>query len=72
LYVAFGDLDTTAGKALEAELSNTKFVECNTAVWADQLQLFREAEKLAPNNRVQYVIANAGICPADEVFHYGT
>ncbi|KAL5342000.1 putative short chain dehydrogenase/ reductase [Aspergillus crustosus] len=70
VYVAVGDLNTKRGKELEQELPGTKFVECNTANWDDQVRLFHEATLLSPTKRISYVVANAGIHRPDEVFAY--
>ena len=32
--------------------------------------LFREAANMAPDGKVSYVVANAGIASADDVFSY--
>ena len=51
-------------------LRNVKFVKCNVLDWENQLQLFREAAAFAPNGKISYVIANAGIITEDEVFSF--
>jgi NAD(P)-dependent dehydrogenase (short-subunit alcohol dehydrogenase family) len=49
---------------------STKFVQCDTGVWEDQVQLFREAASLSPTGKISYVVANAGIHRVDEVFQH--
>lgn len=50
--------------------SRTKFVKCDTTKWEDQLELFRTAASFSDDGRISYVVANAGIARADEVFSY--
>lgn len=66
--VCVGDLDTSGGEQLSAELPNVKFVRYNTTVWEDQIRLFDTAKTLSPSGTISYVIANAGICTSDEVY----
>ncbi|KAJ9314990.1 hypothetical protein DTO271D3_4729 [Paecilomyces variotii] len=66
--VCVGDCNVEKGKRLEAELSNIKFVQCDTTKWDDQVQLFREAKSFSPTGDISYVVANAGISRPDEVF----
>ncbi|KAJ0414747.1 hypothetical protein BJY00DRAFT_305368 [Aspergillus carlsbadensis] len=68
VHVCIGDVDTERGKSLELELPGTKFVQCNTANWDDQVRLFYEASSSSPTGRISYVVANAGIHRPDEVF----
>ncbi|KAL2793917.1 hypothetical protein BJX66DRAFT_217221 [Aspergillus keveii] len=68
--VCIGDIDSKRGKELELELPGTKFVQCNTASWDDQVRLFREASEHSSSGRISYVVANAGIHRPDGVFTY--
>ncbi|KAL2817899.1 putative short chain dehydrogenase/ reductase [Aspergillus cavernicola] len=68
--VCIGDSDADSGKKLERELHGTKYVQCDTSNWDDQVRLFHEASLLSPNGKVSYVVANAGIHRPDEVFTY--
>ncbi|KAH8896428.1 putative short chain dehydrogenase/ reductase [Thozetella sp. PMI_491] len=68
--VAIGDIDETKGEKLTSELSNTIFVKCDTTNWDDQINLFRAAANAAPDGKVSYVVANAGIARQDDVFSY--
>ncbi|KAJ0117350.1 Carbonyl reductase family member 4 [Diaporthe amygdali] len=68
--VIIGDINLERGKSLEAELAGTKFVKCDTTKWEDQLELFRTAASFSDDGRISYVVANAGIARADEVFSY--
>lgn len=47
---------------------SAKFVRCDVTKWEDQLQLFAEAASFT--GKVDYVVANAGICLKDEVFTF--
>lgn len=38
--------------------------------WEDQLNLFKRAADFSPTGSIHYVIANAGIAPADDVFAF--
>lgn len=49
---------------------SVKFVKCDTTGWEDQVGLFREAANMAPDGKISYVVANAGIASADDVFSY--
>ncbi|KAK9327191.1 hypothetical protein V1520DRAFT_349463 [Lipomyces starkeyi] len=69
--VCIGDRDGAGGKKLAAELhGRTKFIECDTAKWDDQVRLFREAASFSPTGKIAYVVANAGIIRQDDVFSY--
>lgn len=48
----------------------TKFVECDTTIWDDQVRLFREAASFSPTGKIAYVVANAGVIRQDDVFSY--
>lgn len=48
--------------------NSVKFVKCDVSNWNDQLRLFSEAVSFT--GKVHYVVANAGICPKDEVFEF--
>ena len=67
-YVVIGDIAMDDGKKLEADISNTKFVRCDVCSWDEQLAMFKAAIEFSPQNRIDIVIANAGISAADEVF----
>lgn len=54
-------------RALLTYLS-AKFVKCDVTRWEDQLKLFAEAASFT--GEINYVVANAGICLADEVFSF--
>lgn len=43
-------------------------MNCDVTIWEDQRRLFTEAASFT--GKVDYVIANAGICPPDEVFTF--
>lgn len=49
-------------------LLSAKFVKCDVTKWEDQLLLFAEAASFT--GKIDYVVANAGICLADEVFSF--
>lgn len=68
VYVVIADLNQERGRALESELPNAKFVKCNVTSWDDQLNLFKTAVALSPTNKIQYVVANAGMINADTVY----
>lgn len=48
----------------------TKFVKCDTTNWEDQLDMFRTAASFSDDGRISYVVANAGIARADDVFSF--
>ncbi|KAJ5661893.1 uncharacterized protein N7477_009509 [Penicillium maclennaniae] len=50
--------------------AGTKFIECDTTNWDDQVRVFQEAVLFSPNGKISYVVANAGIHRQDEVFSY--
>jgi len=66
--VCFGDLDADRGKQLASEHANCYFVKCDVTNWGDQVQLFSKAASLSSSRKVDYVVANAGIIHADDVF----
>lgn len=47
---------------------SVKFVKCDVSKWDDQVRLFTEAATFT--GKVDYVVANAGICPEDQVFSF--
>lgn len=51
-------------------VSRTKFVKCDTTNWEDQLEMFRTAASFSDDGRISYVVANAGIARADDVFSF--
>lgn len=51
-------------------ISRTKFVNCDATNWEDQLKMFRTAADFSADGRISYVVANAGIARADDVFSY--
>ncbi|KAN0089093.1 putative 15-hydroxyprostaglandin dehydrogenase [Hyaloscypha variabilis] len=58
--ILFGDVADAHGLSLETELgNNVKFLHCDTTKYADQLRLFKEAEKKW--GKIDIVVANAGI-----------
>ncbi|KAI0145351.1 hypothetical protein GGR57DRAFT_480495 [Xylariaceae sp. FL1272] len=69
-YVVFGDNNPQQGKELESSLPGTKFVQCDVTNWEDQVRLFKEAASSSPSGKVHYVVANAGITHADDVFTF--
>ena len=70
-YVCIGDLDVNNGTKLADEFQEqARFVRCNTTNWEDQVHLFETAASLSPTGKVHYVVANAGIIRADDVFAY--
>lgn len=46
-------------------------MKCNTTNWNEQVSLFKEAVKLSPEEKVDYVVANAGVAPRDDTFSFG-
>ncbi|CAD6448082.1 a5b06126-4122-436a-b05f-93c5a7e10e36 [Sclerotinia trifoliorum] len=66
--VCIGDLDAEEGSKLALGLEHAKFVKCDVAKWDDQLRLFAEAASFT--GKVDYVVANAGICLNDETFTF--
>ena len=70
-FVTIGDLDVAGGERLVSEFPDrVHFVECNVTNWEHQARLFREAVAMSPMKRLDYVVANAGIIKADDVFAY--
>lgn len=68
-FVCIGDLNSERGASLAAELPRTCFVRVDVTNWDDQVRLFKTAaEELAPDGRISYVVANAGITKADTVY----
>ncbi|KAF7883961.1 hypothetical protein EAF00_011273 [Botryotinia globosa] len=63
-----GDMDSEGGSKLASELEHAKFVKCDATNWEDQRRLFTEA--VSSTGKVDYVIANAGICAPNEVFTF--
>ncbi|KAL3455057.1 hypothetical protein BJX64DRAFT_298240 [Aspergillus heterothallicus] len=55
VHVCIGDVDTKRGAELEQELPGSKFVQCNTASWDDQVRLFKEAAESSLTGRISYV-----------------
>lgn len=43
-------------------------MKCDVSKWGDQVRLFTEAASFT--GMVDYVVANAGICPEDQVFSF--
>ena len=43
-------------------------MNCDVSKWDDQVRLFAEATSFT--GKVDYVVANAGICPEDQVFSF--
>ncbi|KAJ5630204.1 adam [Penicillium longicatenatum] len=68
--VVIADLDVLRGRSLEDELTGTKFIECDTTNWDDQVRLFEEATSFSSTGKISFVVANAGIYRQDEVFAY--
>ncbi|KAJ6127223.1 adam [Penicillium sp. IBT 18751x] len=68
--VVIADRDISRGRELEKELTGTKFIECDTTDWDDQVRVFQEAVSFSPSGKISYVVANAGIHRQDEVFAY--
>ncbi|OBT53388.1 hypothetical protein VE04_06767 [Pseudogymnoascus sp. 24MN13] len=66
--VCIGDMDSDRGTKLALSLGSTKFVKCDVSKWDDQVRLFTEAASFT--GKVDYVVANAGICPEDQVFSF--
>ncbi|KFY79503.1 hypothetical protein V499_01515 [Pseudogymnoascus sp. VKM F-103] len=66
--VCIGDMDSDRGTKLALSLGSAKFVKCDVSKWDDQVRLFTEAASFT--GRVDYVVANAGICPEDQVFSF--
>ena len=68
--VCFGDRDVTRGEQLASDLTNCHFVQCDVTNWDDQVRLFGEAASLPASGKIDYVVANAGITHADDVFTF--
>jgi NAD(P)-dependent dehydrogenase (short-subunit alcohol dehydrogenase family) len=68
--VWIADILDDQGKKLAAELRHAIFFHCDVTAWSDQLRLFQHAASHSPSGRVDFVVANAGIAPADDVFSY--
>jgi NAD(P)-dependent dehydrogenase (short-subunit alcohol dehydrogenase family) len=68
--VVIGDINTNAGEKLVSELPGSKFVQCDTTEWEDQVHLFKQAAQFSTSGRISYVIANAGITKADQTFSF--
>ncbi|PNP76627.1 hypothetical protein FNYG_10046 [Fusarium nygamai] len=68
--VVIGDKNAEYGERLASELAGTKFVECDAAVWEDQVRLFKEAARLSSSGKIHYVIANAGMTKKDQTFTF--
>jgi NAD(P)-dependent dehydrogenase (short-subunit alcohol dehydrogenase family) len=68
--VCFGDLDAGRGRKLASELTGCHFVRCDVTEWEDQVRLFSEAASFSTSGKVDYVVANAGIAHADDVFSF--
>ncbi|KFY43575.1 hypothetical protein V495_03872 [Pseudogymnoascus sp. VKM F-4514 (FW-929)] len=66
--VCIGDMDSDRGTKLASSLRSAKFVKCDVSKWDDQVRLFSEAASFT--GKVDYVVANAGICPEDQVFSF--
>lgn len=47
---------------------SAKFVKCDVSKWEDQVELFKTAATFT--GKIDYVVANAGICPQDEIFSF--
>jgi NAD(P)-dependent dehydrogenase (short-subunit alcohol dehydrogenase family) len=66
-FVTFGDVNTSRGLALEAELNTNlsspvvKFTKCDIRSWPDQVTMFEAATSLSPSRSCDIVIANAGL-----------
>ncbi|CAN9337128.1 unnamed protein product [Alternaria sp. RS040] len=70
LKVCFGDRDAHRGEQLAFELEDCRFVHCDVTNWDNQLRLFSEAASLSSSGKIDYVVANAGIIHADDVFTF--
>ncbi|EHK96219.1 putative Sex determination protein tasselseed-2 [Glarea lozoyensis 74030] len=66
--VCIGDFDENRGEKIASELKNAKFVKCDVSNWQDQARMFAEAASFT--GKVDFVVANAGICPEDEIFAF--
>ncbi|KAL5314362.1 hypothetical protein ACEPPN_018788 [Leptodophora sp. 'Broadleaf-Isolate-01'] len=66
--VCIGDMDVTGGTKLASEIGHAKFVKCDVSKWEDQVELFKTAATFT--GKIDYVVANAGICPQDEIFSF--
>ncbi|KFX85748.1 hypothetical protein V490_09441 [Pseudogymnoascus sp. VKM F-3557] len=66
--VCIGDMDSDRGTKLASSLGSAKFVKCDVSTWDDQVRLFSEAASFT--GKVDYVVANAGICPEDQIFSF--
>jgi len=49
-------------------LERATFIKCDVTKWEDQARLFKDATSLT--GKIDYVVCNAGIAPADEVFEF--
>jgi NAD(P)-dependent dehydrogenase (short-subunit alcohol dehydrogenase family) len=68
--VCFGDRDVHRGEQLASSLKDCRFVPCDVTSWDNQVQLFSEAASLSSSGKIDYVVANAGIIHADDVFTF--
>jgi NAD(P)-dependent dehydrogenase (short-subunit alcohol dehydrogenase family) len=61
--VVIADLMDTDGEALAASLGpqRARYVRANISVWKDMLNLFKTARAVFGNDRIDIVIANAGL-----------
>ncbi|KNG46547.1 NAD(P)-binding protein [Stemphylium lycopersici] len=68
--VCFGDRDIQRGEGLASSLEKCSFVPCDVTNWDDQVRLFSKAGSLSLSGKIDYVVANAGIVHADDVFTF--
>lgn len=65
--IIISDISAVAGEKLAAELRketsnpNHHFIKCDVTNWQSQVDLFKTAVKLSPNQAIDAVVANAGI-----------
>ena len=70
-FVTFGDLNSSAGQKIAAELGqNVQFVQCDVTSWSDQVSMFKAAVQNSPAKSCDIVVANAGIAASDPVFAF--
>ncbi len=66
--MVIADLNEEAGNKLHKELpKSTTFVQCDVTSWQSQLSVFKKTIDVSPTNRVDIVVANAGISTNDQI-----
>lgn len=67
-FVVIADLNEEAGTKLHHEFPKaTAFVRCDVTSWESQLSAFKKTKNISPGNRIDIVVANAGISNNDQI-----